>query len=241
MSDVSGVDNQSSTTSGSAALAGIKSAIDNLNTGKAEISGQVFSGSISATNLSGTNTGDQTDATVSTSDVTTNNVSSTKHGYAPKSPADATKFLNGAATPAYAQVKDSDLATTDVTTNDVSTSKHGFAPKAPNDATKFLNGVGTYTVPPGTSPYATGFGAWASATADGNGHQVLTDAILVVTNASSATVVVLSDSASTPTTERGRSQPAGSGQLNTITVPIKKNDYYKITGTTSTAFLIPIS
>lgn len=76
-------------------------------------------------------------------DNTTHNVSSTKHGYAPKSPADATKFLNGAATPDYAQVKDSDLSTSDVTTNDVTSSKHGFAPKSPADATKFLNGAAT--------------------------------------------------------------------------------------------------
>ena len=65
-------------------------------------------------------------------------------------PSDATKFLNGAATPAYAQVKDSDLSTSDITTNDVSTSKHGFAPKAPNDATKYLDGTGAYSTPSGS-------------------------------------------------------------------------------------------
>ena len=81
---------------------------------------------------------------ITLSDVTTNDVSSTDHGFAPKSPADATKFLNGAATPAYALVKDSDLSTSDITTNDVSTTKHGLAPKAPNDATKFLDGTGAY-------------------------------------------------------------------------------------------------
>lgn len=37
-----------------------------------------------------------TDAGLSTSDITTNNVSATKHGFAPKLPADAAKFLNGA-------------------------------------------------------------------------------------------------------------------------------------------------
>lgn len=66
------------------------------------------------------------------------------------SPADATKFLNGAALPAYAAVKDSDLALTDITTNNVSITAHGFAPKAPNDATKFLNGTGSYSVPAGS-------------------------------------------------------------------------------------------
>jgi hypothetical protein len=88
-----------------------------------------------------------TEADLSLSDITTNNVTSTKHGLAPKSPADATKFLNGAATNAYAQVKDSDLSLSDITTNDVSTTKHGLAPKAPNDATKFLDGTGAYSVP----------------------------------------------------------------------------------------------
>lgn len=35
-------------------------------------------------------------------DVTTHNVTSTKHGFSPKSPADTTKFLRGDATPAWA-------------------------------------------------------------------------------------------------------------------------------------------
>jgi hypothetical protein len=36
-----------------------------------------------------------TDATITTTDVTTNNVSITKHGWAPKAPNDATKYLDG--------------------------------------------------------------------------------------------------------------------------------------------------
>lgn len=36
-----------------------------------------------------------TDALLSTSDITTNDVSTTKHGFAPKAPNDSTKFLNG--------------------------------------------------------------------------------------------------------------------------------------------------
>jgi hypothetical protein len=36
-----------------------------------------------------------TDATLPTSDITTNNVSTTKHGFAPKLPNDATKYLDG--------------------------------------------------------------------------------------------------------------------------------------------------
>ena len=65
-------------------------------------------------------------------------------------PSDATQFLNGAATPAYANVKDSDLSTSDITTNNVSITKHGFTPKLPNDASKFLDGTGAYSVPSGS-------------------------------------------------------------------------------------------
>lgn len=90
-----------------------------------------------------------TESLISLSDVTTDNVTSTKHGLAPKSPADAKQFLNGAATPAFAQVKDSDLSLSNVTTNDVTTSQHGFAPKLPNDATKYLDGTGAYSTPGG--------------------------------------------------------------------------------------------
>lgn len=48
-------------------------------------------------NQSGTNTGDQiiSDATITTTDITTNDVSITKHGFAPKAPNDATQYLNG--------------------------------------------------------------------------------------------------------------------------------------------------
>lgn len=89
------------------------------------------------------------ESVITFTDITANNVTSTEHGYAPKSPGDATKFLNGAAIPGYAAVKDSDLSLTDITTNNASTSAHGFVPKLPNDSTKFYNGVGGYSVPAG--------------------------------------------------------------------------------------------
>ncbi len=106
---------------------------------------------IFGTHLTRTDNGDgtvtidgPTDATISTTDVTTNNVTSSKHGWAPKSGADATTFLNGAATPAYAAVKDSDLSTSDITTNNATSSKHGFLKKLSNVATEFLDGTGAF-------------------------------------------------------------------------------------------------
>jgi len=85
-----------------------------------------------------------TEAKQTLADNTTGNVTSTKHGYAPKSPADATKFLNGAATPAFALVKDSDLSTTDITDNNATSSKHGFLPKLSNVERNVLAGDGTW-------------------------------------------------------------------------------------------------
>jgi hypothetical protein len=41
------------------------------------------------------------EADITLADNVTNNVTSTKHGFCPKAPADATKFLNGANPPAY--------------------------------------------------------------------------------------------------------------------------------------------
>lgn len=84
------------------------------------------------------------DTLAAPSDTTTLNVSSTKHGLSPKSPADATQFLNGAATPAYAQVKDSDLSTSDVTTNNATSLKHGFLKKLSGTASEVLRGDGTF-------------------------------------------------------------------------------------------------
>lgn len=84
------------------------------------------------------------EADLALTDLATANVVSTKHGFAPKSPADATKFLNGAATPDYQQVKDSDLSLSDIVTNDVSVSKHGFVPKLVNDSSKFLDSTGNW-------------------------------------------------------------------------------------------------
>lgn len=134
-----------------------------------------------------------TDATISTSDITTNNVTSTKHGFAPKSPALATQFLNGAATPAFAQVKDSDLAFTDVTTNNVTTSAHGYAPKAPNDATKYLDGTGAYSKPSSITlgtPVATTSGTTINLSNIGAGATVFYVSLVGVTTSGTSHVQV---------------------------------------------------
>jgi hypothetical protein len=111
---------------------------------------------------------DYTEAQLSFSNITTNDVTSTKHGFAPVSPADATKFLNGAATPAYAAVKDSDLSTSNVTANDVSTAKHGFAPKGTGTGTKYLDDTGAYSTVPGTPGGGSGTGfPWGGDGSDG--------------------------------------------------------------------------
>lgn len=108
--------------------------ISNTNSGDVTLAGETYI-SIAAQVITAAKI---TEAQQNLADNTTADVSTTKHGYAPKAPNDATKFLDG--TGAWDTVKDSDLSTSDITTNDVSTTKHGFVPKAPNDTTKFLRG-----------------------------------------------------------------------------------------------------
>lgn len=69
--------------------------LSGINTGDETVA--TIKSKLGITTLSGSNTGDQiiSDVTISTSDVTTNNVSTTKHGFAPKLPNDATKYLDG--------------------------------------------------------------------------------------------------------------------------------------------------
>lgn len=67
--------------------------IGNINSSGTVVSSNIVAGAT----VSGTNTGDQviSDATLSTSDITTNNVSTSKHGFVPKAPNDATQYLDG--------------------------------------------------------------------------------------------------------------------------------------------------
>ena len=96
--------------------------------------------------------GQVTDSTITESDilladVTTSNVTSTKHGFAPKSSGTATTFLNGAATPAYAAVKDSDLSVSDIITNNATTTAHGLMPKGTGSTTTFFRSDMTQATP----------------------------------------------------------------------------------------------
>lgn len=64
-------------------------------------------------------------------------------------PGDSTQFLNGAAEPVFAHVKDSDLSLSDVTANNATTARHGFLPKLPGDSSVFLDGTGAFSTPAG--------------------------------------------------------------------------------------------
>jgi len=85
--------------------------------------------------------------------------------------------------------------------------------------------------------YSCGLGTWGSATADGNAHQITTDGFIIIISGGFL-ATLLTDSANPPTTARA-SASATSG--DTGMSPVKKNDYYKITGSTVTAYFIPLS
>lgn len=86
-----------------------------------------------------------------TSCVTSGNITSLDTAKLQTVPSDATKFLNGAATPVWAAVKDSDLSTSNITTNDATTAKHGFIKKLSNSALDYMDGSGNWSQPLGAS------------------------------------------------------------------------------------------
>src|ERR1039458_802700 len=179
MSDVSGVDNLNSGSTGDVSLTGIKSAVDNLNAGKAESSAvvpntrQVAGHALSA------------DVTLSKSDVGLGNVDNSSDTTKNSAAVTLTNKTIAGGSNTISGITEAMQSTSDVTTLNVSTSKHGYAPKAPNDTTKFLRGDGSWNAIPGA--YLNGFGTWASATADGTGYQVTTDGFLVGSFAQTST------------------------------------------------------
>lgn len=76
----------------------IQSSLATVDDTTGDITAGAYNGNtIGAGSTSGTNTGDQTfsDINISISDVSNNDVTTSAHGFAPKAPNDATKFLNG--------------------------------------------------------------------------------------------------------------------------------------------------
>lgn len=76
---------------------------------------------------SGVSSPPATDANLSTSDITTNNVVSTKHGFAPKTPNDTTKFLRGGATADWAAPATQIIVTTITGSGTFTTNAKTFA------------------------------------------------------------------------------------------------------------------
>ncbi len=170
--DITAVTNQSSTTDGATALAGIKTALTNVVTDvdlKAPLISPSFTtptlGVATATSINKLTLTQPTNGSTLTID----------DGFTLRATGNVTA-LSGSHTGTSSgtntgdqTISDATITTTDITTNDVSTSKHGFAPKAPNDATKFLNGVGAYAVPAAGGLY--GFGQTSRTAATGTGTQ----------------------------------------------------------------------
>jgi hypothetical protein len=158
MADTSGVDNLNSNSNGSVSLAGIQSAVDNLNTAKQE-KGSGVTGNIAAfgssnvlqdtgktvptgTIVGTSDTQTLTSKTLTSPTVTNPSTTGTDSG----SQTLLNKIIN-AALNTISNITEAMLSLSDVTTGNVSTSAHGFAPKAPNDATKYLDGTGNYSKP----------------------------------------------------------------------------------------------
>jgi hypothetical protein len=150
MSDVSGVDNLNSSSNGSTSLAGIQSAIDNLNAGKAESSTVTahtgassgvhgVAGSVVGT----TDTQALTNKTLTSPTITNPSTTGTDSGAETLQ----NKTISGSAN-TLSNIAEAALTLSDNTTGNVSTSAHGFVPKGTNTGTKYLRDDGTWGTPP---------------------------------------------------------------------------------------------
>ena len=150
------------------------------------------------------------DTDISFSDNATGDVSITAHGFAPKAPNDATKFLDG--TGAYDTVKDSDLSTSDITTNNATNTKHGWLLKLIDDTTKFLRSDGTWVAPSGGLTIINSTIANNSDVATSGGAGTNTDT--VVTHGLGKTPVKITVSA----TIKAKGQTNGDGRGSAIAI-----------------------
>ena len=116
-----------------------------------------------------------------------------------------------------------------------------------NDVFKVYTGSEWKTIAYGQSG-ATLFGAWASKST-GTDYLAATDGIVTAysANVTGAETVLtgLTDANATPTTTRCVSRvnvAAGASQQQSISMPVRKGDYYKVTvsGTTATMFWLPV-
>lgn len=157
--NITAVTNQSSTTDGATALAGIKTALTNIVT-DVDLKAPLISPSLTTPTL-----GVATATSINKVAITAPATGSTltiDDGFTLHATGNVTA-LSGSHTGTSSgtntgdqTISDATITTTDITTNNVSTSKHGFAPKAPNDATKFLDGTGAYSVPATGNTYSVG-------------------------------------------------------------------------------------
>jgi len=70
-------------------------------------------------------------------------------------------------------------------------------------------------------------------------YQADTDGFVVASGDNDAQVVGLTDSINPPTTEVAKDYGTAGGDMGSITFPVKKNDYWEVTGI-DTVFWIPL-
>jgi len=162
MSDITGITNLNFSSAGDTSLTGIKAAVGNLNTDKAESSTLTAhtGASVGIHGITGSAVGSTDTQTLTNKNLTSPTVSGTMTGTYGLEGANISGALN------TLTVRELDFLLADNVTANVSTSKHGLIPKLTNESGKFFSATGTYI--PASATFKGIVGTYAGDTASGS-------------------------------------------------------------------------
>ena len=83
------------------------------------------------------------------------------------------------------------------------------------------------------------FGAWA-ARSGGSTYQAATDGMVTATGLGDQHLIGITDVNATPTTARQDQYTGSAGDYTSVSFPVKKDDYYKVTGNVTSMFWLPM-
>jgi hypothetical protein len=93
--------------------------------------------------------------------------------------------------------------------------------------------------PLGVNGISAVFGTWVSKTG-GTTYQAEADGMVTARGKGATNLDGITDSSATPVTVRTRNYDSSTGATLSVTFPVKKDDYYKVTGDTVVMYWLPL-